>query len=86
MTLLELNLQRAVEAVLKNPELSDDAIREIFKAPAQDSKTGIPSFLTPEKTLRIYEEIMKNSVTEIKHTLLDLKVQGPCFPFPCSSH
>ena len=41
-----------------------------------DSKTDIPNFLTPEKTLKIYEKIMKTSAIKIKQVFQNLKHEG----------
>lgn len=41
-----------------------------------DSKTDIPNFLTPEKTLKIYEKIMKTSAIKIKEVFQNLKRDG----------
>lgn len=41
-----------------------------------DSKTDIPQFLTPEKTLKIYEKIMKTSAIKIKEVFQGLKAEG----------
>jgi len=41
-----------------------------------DSKTTIPNFLTPEKTLKIYEKIMKTSAVKIREVFQGLKAEG----------
>lgn len=41
-----------------------------------DSKTDIPEFLTPEKTLKIYERIMKTSALKIREVFQNLKQEG----------
>ena len=41
-----------------------------------DSKTTIPNFLTPEKTLKIYEKIMKTSAIKIREVFQQLKSEG----------
>lgn len=46
------------------------------------SNSGIPSFLTPEKVLQIYEKIMQSSVFKIEQAFQALKLQGSCSS-PC---
>lgn len=41
-----------------------------------DSKTDIPEFLSPEKTLKIYTKIMKTSALKIKEVFASLKAEG----------
>ena len=41
-----------------------------------DAKTEIPEFLTPEKTLKIYEKIMKTSALKIRECFQNLKQEG----------
>lgn len=47
-----------------------------IKGQLPDSKTTIPDFLTPEKTLKIFEKIMKTSAIKIREVFQNLKREG----------